>query len=247
MKRVTPGFISPITITIMYEGRSIDTLMQIPRGTFRALKRRCNPLTLIEELRDSAFSGYCKMAFGSGSITLVFENGNIQLAQYDALYGDAALERILRSDLVTVDAVLHDLSPAQLDLAREFNPISIVKNEKGAISTEQQGSNALSGNNFGTLKDPRKTSLTKKLKNHESQTVQEDPHNIPEEKPLIKSEIPDVLENDDETSLLARELDAMDAIDIESMTAKFRANYRLMMERLELEHLIDHTTGKDPP
>ena len=44
-----------------------------------------------------------------------------------------------------------------------------------------------------------------------------------------------------------RELDALDAMDIESMAAKFRANYRLMMERLELEHLIDQNTGKDAP
>ena len=34
---------------------------------------------------------------------------------------------------------------------------------------------------------------------------------------------------------------------IESIAAKFRANYRLMMERLELEHLIDQNTRKDAP
>ena len=42
------------------------------------------------------------------------------------------------------------------------------------------------------------------------------------------------------------ELDALDAMDIEIMAEKFRANYRLLMERLELEHLIDQDTGKDP-
>jgi hypothetical protein len=154
---------------------------------------------------------------------------------------------LLQSDLVTVDAVLHDLSPAQLDLAREFNPLSVVKSEMKGISAAHQGSYGLSGNNCKTDEDLLKTSLKKEMPDDGSRTVLADPHTIPEEKPVIKSEIPDLQAADDDASLLSRELDAIDAMDIESMAAKFRANYRLMMERLELEYLIDQNTGKDTP
>ena len=117
--------------------------MQIPRGTFRALKRGCSLPALIQELRDSAFTGFCRIARGSGSITLVFEKGTIRLAKYDALEGDAALERIFQSGLVTVDAVLHDLSPVQLDLAMEFSPLSVVKTGVEGLSTDQEGSHGV--------------------------------------------------------------------------------------------------------
>jgi hypothetical protein len=231
----------------MCVGRSIDYLMQIPRGTFRVLKRGCSLPALIQELRASAFNGFCRIALRSGSITLVFEQGTIRLAKYDALEGDAALERIFQSGLVTVDAVLHDLSPVQLDMAMEFSPSSIVKTGMEGISTDQQDRHGISGNNYGTSPDLRKTGLKKELPDQGSRSDHAALHNIFAEKPVAESGIPSIQTSEDDTSLLSRELDALDDMDIESMTAKFRANYRLMMERLELEHLIDQNTRKDAP
>jgi len=221
--------------------------MQIPRGTFRALKRGCSLPALIQELRDSAFTGFCRIALGSGSITLVFEKGTIRLAKYDALEGDAALERIFQSGLVTVDAVLHDLSPVQLDLAKEFSPLSAVKNGVEGLSTAHEGSHGLAGNNYGTSQDLLKTGLKKELPDQGSRSDHAALSSIPVEKPVAESGSPSIQTTDDDTSLLSRELDALDAMDIESIAAKFRANYRLMMERLELEHLIDQNTGKEAP
>jgi hypothetical protein len=221
--------------------------MQIPRGTFRALKRGCSLPALIQELRDSAFTGFCRIALGSGSITLVFEKGTIRLAKYDVLEGDAALERIFQSGLGTVDVVLHDLSPVQLDLAKEFSPLSIVKTGMKGLSTDQQDRHGVSGNNYGTAPDLRKTGLKKELPDQGSRSDHAALHTTLAEKPVAESGISGIQTTNDDTSLLSRELDALDAMDIESMTAKFRANYRLMMERLELEHLIDHNTGKDAP
>ena len=70
---------------------------------------------------------------------------------------------------------------------------------------------------------------------------------LPAGKPAEKSRISPIHSFDDDASLLSQELDALDAMDIEGMAAKFRANYRLMMERLELDHLTDQTNGKDAP
>lgn len=223
--------------------------MQIPRGTFRALQRGRNLHALISELQDSAFHGYCKMAFRSSSITLVFEKGTIQLAEYNALKGDAALEQILQSGSVTVDAVLHDLSPVQLLLAVEFSPLCVVHSEMLGISTDQQGIHDAAGNNSGSSQDLRKIGVKEELRDPGRRPVHAAPDNIPKEQQGEKGDIPcsQATDDDDDASLLSRELDALDAMDIESMAAKFRANYRLMMERLELEHLIELNAGKDTP
>ena len=44
-----------------------------------------------------------------------------------------------------------------------------------------------------------------------------------------------------------RDLDALDALDIQTMTEKFRANCRQMIEKLELEHLLEKNTRKGEP
>ena len=222
-------------------------MIQIPRGTYRALKRGCSLQTLIQELEDSAFNGYCRIARGSGSITLVFEKGAIRLAGYDALEGDAALERILQSGLVTIDAVLHDLNPVQIGLAMEFSPSSVVSTEMGGISSDHWGSHDESPNNCGTFPDLRKTGLASEIPDHRTRTVHATPPTLPAEKPGVRSEVHGIETIDDDASFLAQELDALDAMDIEIMAEKFRANYRLLMERLELEHLVDQDPGKDPP
>jgi len=239
---------SPVTITIMCVGRRIDYLMQIPRGTFRALKRGCSLQSLIQDLSDSAFSGFCRIAINTGSSTLVFKKGIIQLAEYGDLEGDAALERIRRSGPVSVDAVLHDLSPAQFDLAMEFSQSSVVKPEKKMAGvTDQQIRNGVKGGNHGTFPDLRKTDLKEKIPANNSRSVLQGPHNSPTDAQVAESGIPQIQASDDYASLLSRELDALDAMDIESMAEKFRANCRIMMERLELEHLIDQNSGKDAP
>jgi len=214
--------------------------MKIPRGTFRVLKRRCSVHALIRELKDSSFSGYCRIAVGPDSITLVLKSGNIQLAEYGEREGDDALEQVLQSDgLDTVDAVLHDLSPAQLDLAREFNPGAIVKKRKAVKSIDPQGGQ----DGAGTSPYLQKTGKP----HHRNRQVQEPPHAVQAKKHTEKGGISRIHSFDDDASLLSQELDALDAMDIEGMAAKFRANYRLMMERLELDHLIDQTNGKDAP
>jgi hypothetical protein len=222
--------------------------MKIPRGTFRELKRGCSLQSLIQDLSDSAFSGYCRIALNTGSCTLVFKRGNILLAEYEDIEGDAALEIICQSRKVTVDAVLHDLSPAQFDLAMEFSQASLVKSEKKmAKVTDQQKRNDGGGNSYGTIQELHRSDLKEKIPANDNRSVLQDPHNSTAEKHLERFGIPQIQATDDYASLLSRELDALDAIDIESMAEKFRANCRIMMERLELEHLIDQNNGKDAP
>jgi len=220
--------------------------MQIPRGTFRALRRGCDLNTLIQEMKDTAFNGYCRIAPGSGSIIIVFEKGNIRLAEYNTLEGDSALERIFQSGPVTVDAVLHDFNAAQLDLAVEFSPLALVKSKRRRIKTDETRSDVVIKPDSRISPGLSNTGLKKEMPDTGTRPIHTGPH-IPTEKNMINHEISNILAPDDDASLLSRELDALDAMDIEDMAAKFRANCRLMMERLELEHLIDQNRGKDAP
>lgn len=210
--------------------------MQLPRGTFRALKRGCNMHTLINELKDSAFSGYCRIAPESGPITLVFDRGMIRLAEYKTIDGDAALERVFQSGPVTIDAVLHDLSPAQINLAVEFSPSSVVKSERRIVSSDRKEPQSYGNDVITTAKKEGHL-------DHEISLIDKTALNTTFEKPAIRSENSPVQTFGD-GSLLSRELDALDSMDIEGMAAKFRTNCRIMMERLGLEHLVDHNTEK---
>lgn len=96
--------------------------MELPRGKFRALKRNTGLLFLIKDLKDEAFTGYCKIRDAEMSILLVFGKGTILLAACDDLAGDSALVEICSHRYSWVDAMLHDLDYAQLHLTLEFNP-----------------------------------------------------------------------------------------------------------------------------
>jgi hypothetical protein len=122
-----------------------------------------------------------------------------------------------------------------------------VKSEKKrARVTVQQKNNGVNGRDYGTFPDFRKIDLKEKTPAKNSGSIFQGPHTGPTtETHVAGSGIPQVPASDDYASLLSRELDALDAMDIESMAEKFRANCRIMMERLELEHLIDQNNGKD--
>jgi hypothetical protein len=224
--------------------------MLTPRGTFRSIKRGCTLHTLIQELKDSSFSGYCKSTSGSSSITIVFDKGTIRLAEYDTLKGDDALKKLTRSGPVTVNAILHDLSPTQLDLALEFNPLSVVRSsrktrgnplwvtvperkkipsdlhEEGAVTEQQRSRN---NRNSDRAKDPSN------MQSRPDHTTTK-----PAENTSAKAEAPHA-----DASPLSRDLEVVETMDIESMATKFRADARAMMKRLELDHVIDPDIRND--
>ncbi|NTW92114.1 MAG: hypothetical protein HGA40_01550, partial [Methanoregulaceae archaeon] len=96
--------------------------MQLPRGTFRDIKRESGLHSLISHMAEVSLSGYCKIISDETPILLVFRNGTIILAECGALKGPAAMEQISSLGDRMVDVVLHDLNEPQLGLALEFNP-----------------------------------------------------------------------------------------------------------------------------
>jgi len=113
--------------------------MQFPRGRFAAFKKEIRICDLLEELKQSRFSGYCIITRGMETSSLVLKNGNCLLAGYQELIGDDAWISIRRIGESEVDAQLMHLSPAQLTLTLEFNPGACIERKRKSNHGEKPG------------------------------------------------------------------------------------------------------------
>ncbi len=95
--------------------------MQLPRGTFREIKKNTKFGGLFEELQQTRFSGICTISFGKINGILVFKSGKRILAEYENHIGDAAWDELQKIGEETVDAALSTLDAAQIELSLEFN------------------------------------------------------------------------------------------------------------------------------
>jgi hypothetical protein len=96
-------------------------IMQLPRGTFRNIKRHTLVRVLLEELQEMKYTGICTISCKGGNCTVVFNSGKRILAQYHDTLGDAAWDELLKITSEYVDAALSTLDNAQLQLSLEFN------------------------------------------------------------------------------------------------------------------------------
>jgi hypothetical protein len=105
--------------------------MQLPRGTFREIRKGETIENLILELERSKFTGICSISSGSGSGTLALKGGKCILVKFQGKPGDAGWEELQKNYSEEVDAALSTLDEAQIQLSLEFNKICrIVKGGK---------------------------------------------------------------------------------------------------------------------
>jgi len=95
--------------------------MQLPRGTFREIKKHTKFGVLFEELQQTRFSGLCTISFGKVNGIIVFKSGKRILAEYENCIGDVAWVELQKIVDETVDAALSTLDTAQIELSLEFN------------------------------------------------------------------------------------------------------------------------------
>ena len=111
--------------------------MQLPRGTFREIKKNETVESILLELERTNFSGICSISSGSNMGTLVFRAGKCILVKFQGKQGDAGwneLQKILGEE---VDAALSSLDEAQVQLSLEFNKACRIIKE-GKIGQSQQ-------------------------------------------------------------------------------------------------------------
>jgi hypothetical protein len=95
--------------------------MQLPRGTFREIKKNTNLGELFEELQKIRFSGICTISFGKATGIIVFTSGKRILAEFESSIGDAAWDDLQKIVEERVDAALSTLDITQIQLSVEFN------------------------------------------------------------------------------------------------------------------------------
>jgi hypothetical protein len=102
--------------------------MQLPRGTFREIRKNVAIESLLHELNGEKFSGVASISSQSRTGTLVFKEGKCILVKIQNSRGDEGWDEIQKAGDVEVDAALSVLGDAQIDLALEFNkPCRILK------------------------------------------------------------------------------------------------------------------------
>ena len=95
--------------------------MQLPRGTFRYIKKDMKLEGILEELQLSKFSGICTISSGSAQGTLVFKSGKRILAEFRNVAGDAAWDEFQKIAGEKVDASVSTMDDTQIELSLEFN------------------------------------------------------------------------------------------------------------------------------
>ncbi len=95
--------------------------MQLPRGTFRYIKKDTKLGGILDELQLMKFSGICTISFGSAHGSLVFKSGKRILAEFRNIAGDAAWDEFQKISGEKVDASISTMDDTQIELSLEFN------------------------------------------------------------------------------------------------------------------------------
>jgi hypothetical protein len=95
--------------------------MQLPRGTFREIRKIVAIENLFKDLEAEKFTGIASISSQSLTGTLVFKAGKCILVKFRNSRGETAWDELQKEKSEEVDAALSILGDAQIELALEFN------------------------------------------------------------------------------------------------------------------------------
>ncbi len=204
--------------------------MQLPRGTFRSIQKGVTLGVLLRELNDSLFCGYCTISAAASVSTLVLDRGKCVLAEYRHLKGDDAWKVILDQSGSEVDVELRDLSSTQLQLALEFNASAVVERTPSPSD--------LFGYASG-MKPDREGTVTGTARAIPDPSGISDARAVSALNEQPRAASARQVQDSEIIASINRDLDALDAMDLESMAQKIRQSCKRTVRRLHLEHLIE--------
>jgi len=207
--------------------------MQLPRGTFRSIKKGIALHAICHDLTESHFTGCCTFTSGPRTCTFVMESGRCILAEDQELQGHAAWAAIIKDGGREGEAVLADLSGAQIKISREFNKAADLgeSSRPPALFREKAPAHDPAATaKGGTKPEAKREAVQPDGGRQHLRRGSADANRAPREHAL----------ETDGFSLVDRDLDALDAMDIETMTEKIRSSAKMTVERLHLEHLMDN-------
>ncbi len=243
--------------------------MQLPRGTFREIRKNVAVESLLHALNGENFSGVVSISSPSHSGTLVFKAGKCILVKVQNLCGDAGLDEIQNAGSVEVDAILSLLDEAQISLALEFNKPCRILTVRKQTTVPSQPARPVSGEparSVPFLKIPplksagNPASTPPHVPAPQPQASPAPVHASPP-RPLPFQRAPGPLppvsqvpanqqddgrketgepaENDLDTSSFESDFDTFDSMDFESVTDKIRTDCKTMIKQLHLDHLME--------
>jgi hypothetical protein len=192
--------------------------MQLPRGTFREIKKNRKTGDVLKELQQNRFSGICCISCHDEVCTLVIRAGDCILAEYGTGKGNAALENILHSfGENDIDAAISSFDEVQIRLSLEFN------------TAEQVRINGHKVPQAHSAPAKRQTAVPAGQKNPSD----------------LQSGIPrphagrKLYEGDSLLSAESGEEELLASLNIEEVTGKLRAECKTLVKTLDLEHLME--------
>lgn len=195
--------------------------MQLPRGRFERFIRGISIRDIHDELGEKKFTGCFSGIFGEIQGEIIFEKGEIILAESQDNSGSKVLFEIFSNPEAHVTAELSVYSDSQTKLAKEFNPKSVVAPEdyKAAVTS-------IPGQKSAEKAKPEQT-----------------------EKAAFKS--PDVISVKSAGNILDKKADeqkeekeeelilSINQSEIDSINKNFRENAKEILKKIHLDHLIE--------
>jgi hypothetical protein len=240
--------------------------MQLPRGTFREIRKSVAIESLLKELEGEKFSGAANVSSPALTGTLVFKAGKCILVKFQGHRGDAGWDELQKAAAEEVDAALSVLGDAQIDLALEFNkPFRLLKIPRQApapaaaarpapeppretyhkpaapVAPLKSAVKPAPVRHHGpapqaTHAPPMPPSLFAKAATPAPQPPQMPPAPRREEK---KPGEPEPAAAESEVSSFETDLDTFDTMDIDNVTDKIRTDCKTMIKQLHLDHLME--------
>ncbi|PKG33981.1 hypothetical protein [Methanoregula sp.] len=227
--------------------------MQLPRGTFREIRKKIVLQDLLSEFEDTRFTGTCGIVAGPATGSFVFQNGACILARFHGQAGDAAIREMQQSARDAVDVIISTLDETQVRLALEFNPACIVLTEPSPDTGHSPPARGtaptrtippVSPDAPVAPASPRRgrriliasgVPVTKQ----DGGQMQDAPR-----APIFPSAIPPetktpVADTNGEPEDLEREIDALDSMDLNLVTSRIRSECRTLVKHLDLDHLLE--------
>jgi hypothetical protein len=238
----------------------IREIMQLPRGTFREIKKNQKTGDVLTELEQGRFSGICSISCQDGVSTLVLKSGKCILAEYETFKGDAALERLLHALAdEDIDAALSTLDEAQIQISLEFNKAErIIKTRRTSPASQkpvnqpvhlaQRAITKKPGQTPGTNLSPPQETLSTLVAQPQKMTprsladsknpVNGTPASIRTATAPVQKE-PEIPASDNVQTDLESDFDTIDSMNLNQVTDKIREECKTMVKNLHLDHLMD--------
>ena len=228
--------------------------MQLPRGTFREIRKKVVLQDLLSEFEDTRFTGTCGIVAGPATGSFVFQNGACILARFHGQSGDAAIREMQQSARDAVDVIISTLDEAQVRLALEFNPACIVLTEPASDTGNSPPGHHTAPARTGPVVRPadpaapasprpgRRVLITRGVPVPQQEGMQTPgtprvaAHLLPKT-PETKTSVAETVGEPED---LESEIDALDSMDLDLVTSRIRSECKTLVKQLDLDYLLEH-------